>query len=172
VEVEDKSGDLERLVKNSMHFRTMNVREARSLSPSGRRRMSRYVNGSNLWVNFIEKLVITSGSNCPKSRHCQSLLAKMLAFHRSCDRFVQRLKWRGCPGRVRACATWSPTSRNVDSASEAELDDPFGINHSLRFCSFGGAIAPFDFVPILPSSPLVLEFFAFTLIRPTAFPHS
>jgi hypothetical protein len=61
VEVEDKSGDLERLVENSMHFRTMNVREARSPSLSGRRlRMSPHVNGSNPWFNFGEKLVISA----------------------------------------------------------------------------------------------------------------
>jgi hypothetical protein len=42
VEVEDKSGHLDRLVENSTHFRAMNVREARSPSLSGRQlRMSR-----------------------------------------------------------------------------------------------------------------------------------
>jgi hypothetical protein len=37
VEVEDMTGHIERLVANSMHFRTMNVREARK-SPGRRRR--------------------------------------------------------------------------------------------------------------------------------------
>jgi hypothetical protein len=52
MEVEDKSGYLERLVYNSMHFRTRNVREARSRSlPYG---MRWYVTGSNPGFNFIE----------------------------------------------------------------------------------------------------------------------
>jgi hypothetical protein len=48
VEVECKSDYSQRLVYDSIHIRTMNVREARSPSLPGRRlRMSRYVNGSN-----------------------------------------------------------------------------------------------------------------------------
>jgi hypothetical protein len=111
VEVEDKTGRLERLVENSMHFRTMNVREARSPNLPGRRlRMSRYVNGSNPWFNFIEKRSFQGGSNWLKSRPSPKRSEpKMVGFNRSCDRFVQFLEWRGCPGRVRACATWSPT---------------------------------------------------------------
>jgi hypothetical protein len=53
VEVEDKSDYLERLVEDSMRFRTMNVREARNRTLQGRRlRMSRYANGSNPWFNY------------------------------------------------------------------------------------------------------------------------
>jgi hypothetical protein len=37
VEVEDKTGRLERLVENSLHVRTRNVREERSRSFPGRR---------------------------------------------------------------------------------------------------------------------------------------
>jgi hypothetical protein len=128
VKVEDKSGYLERLVETSMHFRAMNVREVRSPSLSGRRlRMSRYVNGSNPWFNFIGKLLIPGESNWPELRPLpKPSEPKMVGFIRSCDRFVQGLEWRGCPG-VHACSTCSPTSRKVDSNSEAELDNPFGI---------------------------------------------
>jgi hypothetical protein len=39
--------------------------------------------------------------------------------------------WNGGVAReVHACATWSPTSHQVDSASEAELDIPFHTKKS------------------------------------------
>jgi hypothetical protein len=99
VEVVDKSGYLERLVENSMHFRAMNVREARNPSLSGRRlRISRHVNSLNPWFNLFEKLAIPRGSNCLISRPLpKPSEPKMVGFNRSCDRFVQRSGWQGRP---------------------------------------------------------------------------
>jgi hypothetical protein len=109
VEVEDKSGRLERLVENSMHFRTMTVREARSRSLSCRQlRMSRYLNSSNPWFDLFGKLAISRSSNCPESRPLpKPSEPKMIGFNRSCDQFVQCLEWR-VAREVHACATWNP----------------------------------------------------------------
>jgi hypothetical protein len=62
-----KSGHLQRLVYDSMDFRAMNVREARSPSLSGRRlRMSRYANSSNLRFNFIWEIGHSKGFKLPE----------------------------------------------------------------------------------------------------------
>jgi hypothetical protein len=66
VEVKNKTGHLKHLVENSLHFRPMNVREARSRRlPGWRLRMSRYVNGLNPWVNF-RKIRHSKGFKLPE----------------------------------------------------------------------------------------------------------
>jgi hypothetical protein len=87
--------------------------------------MSRYVTSLNPQLNF-RKIESFQGVPIAQNRaHCPSLAGQKWSDLRGRTIDLSSA-WNGGVAReVHACATWSPMSRKVDSASEAELDSPF-----------------------------------------------